>query len=155
AAGGSLLEAFEDFGDAIHRVIPFDGVIGWVDGHFAARGSTPDQAQFVELARFLNTAGASTVWSTDTITRTFEPAEEWADKAAGLLALPVSRTPRDYIVLFRREQLREVNWAGNPEKNIELGPNGPRLTPRKSFDIWKEERRGQSRPWSEDEIQAA
>ncbi len=155
AAGGSLLEAFEDFGDAIHRVIPFDGVIGWVDGQFAARGSTPDQAQFIELARFLNTAGASTVWSTDTITRTFEPAEEWADKAAGLLALPVSRTPRDYIVLFRREQLREVNWAGNPEKNIELGPNGPRLTPRKSFDIWKEERRGQSRPWSEDEIQAA
>lgn len=155
AGGGSLLEAFEDFGEAIGRVIPFDGVIGWVDGRFASRGFTPDATQFAELARFLNTAGASTVWSTDAIGRVFEPAHEWADKAAGLLALPVSRSPRDYIVLFRREQLREVNWAGNPEKNIELGPNGPRLTPRKSFEIWREERRGQSRPWTEDEIQAA
>lgn len=155
AGGGSLLEAFEDFGEAIGRVIPFDGVIGWVDGRFVSRGATPDEAQFTQLARFLNTAGASTVWATDSITRVFEPAQEWADKAAGLLALPVSRTPRDYIVLFRREQLREVNWAGNPEKSVELGPNGPRLTPRKSFEIWKEERRGQSRPWTEDETQAA
>ncbi|TCM18109.1 light-regulated signal transduction histidine kinase (bacteriophytochrome) [Novosphingobium sp. PhB165] len=155
AGGGSLLEAFEDFGEAIGRVIPFDGAVGWVDGRFVSRGATPDEAQFAELARFLNTAGASTVWSTDAIARIFEPAGEWADKAAGLLALPVSRTPRDYIVLFRREQLREVNWAGNPEKTIELGPNGPRLTPRKSFEIWKEERRGQSHSWSEDEIQAA
>jgi len=155
AAGGSLLEAFEDFSESIGRVIPFDGIIGWVDGRFVSHGSTPSEAQFSELARFLNTAGASTVWSTDTIDAVYAPAAEWADRAAGLLALPVSRSPRDYIVLFRREQLREVNWAGNPEKAIELGPNGPRLTPRKSFEIWKEERRGQSRPWTEEETLAA
>ncbi|EQB17992.1 chemotaxis protein CheY [Novosphingobium lindaniclasticum LE124] len=155
AAGGSLLEAFEDFSDSIARVIPFDGVIGWVDGQFRSHGSVPNQVQFSELARFLNTAGASTVWSTDAIGSVFAPAREWSDRAAGLLALPVSRSPRDYIVLFRREQLREVNWAGNPEKSIELGPLGARLTPRKSFEIWKEERRGHSRPWTEEETLAA
>ncbi|MPS71032.1 MAG: GAF domain-containing protein [Novosphingobium sp.] len=155
ASGGSLLEAFEDFSESIGRVIPFDGVIGWVDGRFMSHGTTPSEAQFSLLARFLNTAGASTVWSTDSIGSLFEPAREWTDRAAGLLALPVSRTPRDYIVLFRREQLREVSWAGNPEKAIELGPNGARLTPRKSFEIWKEERRGQSRPWTEEETLAA
>ncbi|MED5544860.1 MAG: HWE histidine kinase domain-containing protein [Pseudomonadota bacterium] len=155
AGGGSLLDAFGDFSESIGRVIGFDGAIGWVDGEFMADGLTPTRAQFGQLARFLNTAGASTVWATDNITSIFEPAREWADKAAGVMALPVSRSPRDYIVLFRKEQLREVHWAGNPEKSVELGPNGARLTPRKSFDLWKEERRGYSRPWTEEETAAA
>jgi light-regulated signal transduction histidine kinase (bacteriophytochrome)/CheY-like chemotaxis protein len=155
AGGGSLLEAFDDFTESIRHVIPFDGVVGWVDGRFIAYGSTPDQTQFATLARFLNTAGASTVWSTDAIGTVHAPAAAWADKAAGLLALPVSRAPRDYIVLFRNEVVREVKWAGNPEKTIELGPNGARLTPRKSFEIWKEERRGHCTPWTTEEVSAA
>ncbi|MEW9856975.1 HWE histidine kinase domain-containing protein [Novosphingobium sp. M1R2S20] len=155
AGGDSLLGAFHDFADSIGKVIPFDGILGWVDGQFMAQGSTPTQVQFEALARFLNTAGASTVWSTESIASVHEPARAFSESAAGLLALPVSRTPRDYIVLFRREHHREVHWAGNPEKAIELGPNGARLTPRKSFDLWKEERRGFSRPWTADEISAA
>ncbi|WP_404482280.1 HWE histidine kinase domain-containing protein [Novosphingobium sp. BL-52-GroH] len=155
AGGGSLLEAFDEFTDSIGQVIPFDGVVGWVDGRFLAHGSTPDEAQFAPLARFLNTAGASTVWSTDNIGAVYEPAAEWADKAAGLLALPVSRAPRDYIVLFRAEHVREVKWAGNPEKAVELGPNGARLTPRKSFEIWREERRGYARAWTDEEVASA
>ncbi|WP_159982928.1 MULTISPECIES: HWE histidine kinase domain-containing protein [unclassified Novosphingobium] len=155
ASGGSLLEAFDEFTDSIGQVIPFDGVVGWVDGRFLAHGRTPSEEQFSALARFLNTAGASTVWSTDNIGAVYAPAAEWIDKAAGLLALPVSRSPRDYIVLFRTEQVREVKWAGNPGKTVELGPNGPRLTPRKSFEIWKEERRGYARAWSDEEVSAA
>ncbi|HUD29640.1 MAG TPA: HWE histidine kinase domain-containing protein [Novosphingobium sp.] len=155
AGGGSLLEAFDEFTDSIRHVIPFDGVVGWVDGRFIAHGATPDEASFASLARFLNTAGASTVWSTDAIGTVYPAAADWADKAAGLLALPVSRSPRDYIVLFRKEQVREVKWAGNPEKAIELGPNGARLTPRKSFEIWREERRGYSLPWTDEEVSAA
>jgi light-regulated signal transduction histidine kinase (bacteriophytochrome)/CheY-like chemotaxis protein len=155
AGGGSLLEAFDEFTDSIGQVIPFDGVVGWVDGRFLAHGATPNEAQFAQLARFLNTAGASTVWSTDAIGAVYAPAANWIDKAAGLLALPVSRSPRDYIVLFRNEQVREVKWAGNPEKAVELGPNGARLTPRKSFEIWREERRGHSLRWTDEEVATA
>jgi len=155
AGGDSLLAAFEDCADSISRVIPFDGIAGWIDGRFIARGAVPPQPAFEALARFLNTAGATTVWSTDNLSAIYPPATSFVDDAAGLLALPVSRTPRDYIVLFRKEHLREVHWAGNPEKAVELGPLGARLTPRKSFDLWKEERRGFSRPWSAEEIAAA
>jgi light-regulated signal transduction histidine kinase (bacteriophytochrome)/CheY-like chemotaxis protein len=155
AGGDSLIGAFEDFADSISKVIPFDGIVGWVDGRFTSRGAAPDRTQFESLARFLNTAGASTVWSTENLSLVHPGAREFAGEPAGLLALPVSRAPRDYIVLFRKEHLREVYWAGNPEKAIEIGPNGPRLTPRKSFDLWKEERRGYSRPWTADEISAA
>jgi light-regulated signal transduction histidine kinase (bacteriophytochrome)/CheY-like chemotaxis protein len=153
--GETLITAFEEFADAIEQVIPFDGIVGWVDGQFVTRGSVPSRTEFEALARFLNTAGTGSLWSSDHLAGVFEPARAWLEKGAGLLALPVSRSPRDYVVLFRKEQLREVNWAGNPEKAMELGPNGVRLTPRKSFEIWKEERRGYSRPWTADEISAA
>lgn len=155
ASGDALLDAFDEFGESIDKVVPFDGLVGWVDGQFVHQGSTPNRDQFEKLARFLNTAGASTVWSTDNIGALHEPAREWLEKAAGLLALPVSRKPRDYIVMFRKEMLQDVYWAGNPEKAVQLGPNGARLTPRKSFEMWKEERRGYSKPWTNEEIQAA
>lgn len=155
AGGGSLLSAFDDFADSIATVIPYDGIVGWVDGEFVSRGLTPSRDHFLDLARFLNTAGASTVWSTDHLAGVFPPAHAYSERCAGLLALPVSRSPRDYIVLFRQEYIHDVNWAGNPEKVVELGPNGSRLTPRKSFAIWREERRERSRPWDALEIASA
>ncbi len=38
----------------------------------------------------------------------------------------------------RREQARLVKWAGNPREGRDAGPDGARLTPRKSFDAWQE-----------------
>ena len=75
--------------------------------------------------------------------------------AAGLLAIPLSRQPRDYIVLFRAERLRNVRWAGNPEKPVEYGPHGSRLTPRKSFEQWSELVKGRALPFSEAELRVA
>ena len=51
-------------------------------------------------------------------------------------------TPRDCLIFFRREVARSVNWAGDPNKVYDEGPNGPRLTPRKSFELWQETVRG-------------
>ena len=48
------------------------------------------------------------------------------------------RRPRDYLFFFRKELVQTLDWAGNPEKSYETGPLGDRLTPRKSFAIWKE-----------------
>lgn len=155
AGGDSLIAAFEDFADSIGKAIPFDGIVGWVDGQFMARGHAPTQPQFEGLARFLNTAGAHTVWSSDNLGMLHEGARGFADCASGLLALPVSRTPRDYIVLFRKEHVRQVSWAGNPEKTVDRGTGVPRISPRKSFETWKQERRGYSLPWTTEEIAVA
>ncbi|WP_374651004.1 HWE histidine kinase domain-containing protein, partial [Rhizorhabdus sp.] len=92
---------------------------------------------------------------TDKLSAAFPPAAAYVDRCSGLLALPVSRVPRDYIVLFRQEHVHEVNWAGNPEKPAEIVDGDSRIHPRKSFELWKQERRGHSRPWEEDELAIA
>lgn len=74
---------------------------------------------------------------------------------AGLLAIPISRSPRDYVVLFRSEMVRSVRWAGDPHKTAVYGPNGPRLTPRESFAEWKELVEGRSKPFTSSEMRVA
>ncbi|KAK0851566.1 hypothetical protein LTS02_012722 [Friedmanniomyces endolithicus] len=74
---------------------------------------------------------------------------------AGLLLVPLSTVGQDFIVFFRRGQMREVKWAGNPyEKYIKEGTEGY-LEPRKSFRTWSEKVLGKCREWTEEEIETA
>lgn len=52
--------------------------------------------------------------------------------------------------------IQTVNWAGNPQKPISHDEAGEvRLSPRKSFDLWKETVQFQSSPWLTCEVDAA
>ena len=155
AEQSAIVDNFEAIVSAMEDVIPFDGVVGWLDGKFLSHGSTPTEEEFMPLVGFLNTTAASRVYVRENLSAVFPPAEQYAGRAAGLLVLPVSRAPRDYIVLFRRELAQSVLWAGNPDKPVETGPNGDRLTPRKSFKVWQQTVRNQSAPWTDGEISAA
>ena len=148
AGGQNLREHFSTISDALLSVIPADGVAAWIEGEYITTGITPNKEEFGKIARFLNTAAASQVYATDKLGDAMAGGEDLNPRVAGLLALPVSRTPRDYIVLFRQEFTKHVNWAGNPEKPVTPGPNGMRLTPRKSFEAWQETVHGQSEPWT-------
>lgn len=155
AEGSTVTENFSRIADAISETISFDGIAGWLDGQFTCRGITPSREEFMALVPFLNTTTSGQIFATDCLSRRFPKAADYADRVSGLLALPVSRTPRDFIVLFRQELAKSVTWAGNPEKPVEAGPNGVRLTPRKSFEAWKEVVRNHSSPWSKSELETA
>jgi len=72
----------------------------------------------------------------------------------GFMALPLSSFDHSYLLFFRKEQSQIVYWGGDPqhakveEKTGEDEP-GIRLSPRKSFAKWKEEVKGQSKPWTD------
>lgn len=150
-----LLSNARWLGDVIFDTIPADGVGVYIDGEMTLAGLTPDKSAFVAIIGVLNRAAASQVYTTDSLVRLMPEAAAYADRAAGLLAIPLSRRPRDYVVLFRAEQMRSVRWAGNQEKHIEYGPNGPRLTPRKSFEEWSELVKGTALPFSAAELRVA
>jgi light-regulated signal transduction histidine kinase (bacteriophytochrome) len=121
----------------------------------ALNGFAPSPEEFGPLIKSLKERGATEVFATDSIQGLLPQAAAYADRAAGMIAIPMSRDPRDYVVLFRSEQLRSVRWAGNPEKPVEYGPHGARLTPRKSFEAWSELVKGQSIPFTPSERRVA
>ncbi|RVT81705.1 GAF domain-containing protein [Rhodobacteraceae bacterium CCMM004] len=155
SSGVDLVAAFETVAEELEDVIAFDGIAIYSGGEYRVLGAAPTREEFLGFARFLNTAETGQVFATDHIAAVYPAGEGFADRAAGALAIPVSRTPRDYLVMFRREIIRTVNWAGDPSKPVTVGPHGARLTPRKSFAAWQEVVRQHSAPWRTTERRAA
>lgn len=155
AQDGELLKNAPWIGEMIFDTIPAEGVGVCLDGVISLSGLAPDETQFGEIVKALNGVSAGQIFATDSIQTLVPAAAAYADRAAGLVAIPLSRSPRDYVVLFRSEQLRSVRWAGNPEKPVELGPHGARLTPRKSFELWSELVKGRSLPFTPSEQRVA
>lgn len=55
---------------------------------------------------------------------------------AGMLYIPLSANGRDFIVLLRKGQEKEVHWAGKPYKSEEASRTAV-LEPRRSFKVSK------------------
>ncbi|MCB1884918.1 MAG: GAF domain-containing protein [Geminicoccaceae bacterium] len=155
AADASSFDNLSAFLDEVGGIVASDGVGLWIDGRTSLRGSTPTEEEFLGLVRFLNRAPMSRIYATGEIGRVFAPARAYVDRAAGLLAVPISRFPRDYLVFFRQERVRSVAWAGDPAKPVRPGADGLRLTPRRSFAAWRETVRGQSLPWTRADLHLA
>jgi light-regulated signal transduction histidine kinase (bacteriophytochrome) len=155
ASDETLLNDPDWLGDILTNAIPADGVGVWINGSYAFSGVTPPTNDFRRIIRALNSTAAGKVYATDHIGGLVDGAQAFAPAASGLLAIPISRSPRDYVVLFRGEMREQVRWAGDPHKPISYGPNGPRLTPRESFAEWRETVEGKSKPFSTAEIRVA
>jgi light-regulated signal transduction histidine kinase (bacteriophytochrome)/CheY-like chemotaxis protein len=140
-----------DFG----RLIACDGVGLWLDEAWSATGRTPPESAMPELLAFLGEAGGGRVFACHDLPARFASAESYRADAAGVLCVPLSQRPRDMLLFFRREVIETVEWGGDPNKQYETGPLGDRLTPRKSFAIWKETVERQSKPWSDSDLRAA
>ncbi|UVO50260.1 GAF domain-containing protein [Sphingomonas sp. SUN019] len=155
ASDETLLKDPDWLGDILTHAIAADGVGVWIAGNYAFSGVTPPTEDFRRIIRALNGTAAGKVYATDNIASIVPGAESFAESAAGMLAIPISRSPRDYVVLFRSELVRSVRWAGDPHKPVDYGPNGPRLTPRESFAEWKELVQGRSLPFTASELRVA
>ncbi|MBC3410225.1 GAF domain-containing protein [Pseudomonas sp. SWRI51] len=107
-------------------------------------GHTPPAAQVNALVHWLGQRSGELVFHTDNVRRDIEVLPELAEHSAGVLAVAISQIHSHYLVWFRDEQARTVDWAGRPEKHI--GPQGT-LNPRHSFERWQEEVRDFSAPW--------
>ena len=125
---------------AFSEMLACDGVGVFCNQRSTVAGLTPDEEQFGDLVAFLTEKQIDAVAAFYEIGAVYPPGRAFADRAAGMLVVPLSRPPRDYLVFFRAELVRTVDWAGNPQKPVDIGEHGERLTPRKSFEIWKETR---------------
>lgn len=155
AAGTPLSDSLPLLTPVIQQVIPHDGASVFVEDVYDSSGSAPNEEEFRAIVSGLNAAATSRILATDALTERLPTAERFAERAAGAMVIPVSRTPRDYLVLWRKPLAQKVLWAGNPEKPVEYGPNGARLTPRKSFEAWQETVEGRSATWTDGELQVA
>ncbi len=144
-------------GDAKLDAQKHGGVAVSVKGKLTFLGTTPNDLQISLLVEWLNThmPGREGVYATDRLGECWEPAKAFAEVASGVLVISVSPDPSDYIIWFRPELVGTARWAGEPRKTFVPGRDGDMLTPRKSFEVWKEAVRGRCLPWSPADLDAA
>ena len=124
-------------------------------GRCTRLGQTPDEAAILSLVEWLSEQGRGDMFVADSLAAEWPEGEGLKDLGSGTIAISISQIHDSYLIWFRPELVRTVSWGGDPAKRAELGPDGLRLHPRKSFDIWKETVRLRARPWHEAEIDAA
>lgn len=153
AGGNSLAESLPMLERVLQDAVQHDGASILVGDQYSARGSAPTQSEFMALAPTLGSAPVSTIISSSAIAEEAPAAHAFAERAAGALIIPISRSPRDYLVLWRKPLAQTVVWAGNPEKAVL--PGETRLMPRSSFAAWQQDIEGRSDDWTADELQIA
>lgn len=146
-----LVENLPDFS----RLLPCDGVAVWMNDRWSSVGYAPPESAAPLLGRLVNSVSEGRVWATHSLINHLPEAEFMSDDIAGVLAVPLSQVKNDYLLFFRRELVQTLNWGGNPDKSYETGPLGDRLTPRKSFALWKETVHKQAQPWTDEDRQIA
>ena len=154
--GRSLIEGIETIDELIGETIQHDGLSVYAEGIYKSRGSAPTREEFEAILPALNAASPGKLIAQDALGAHISSARRFADRAAGALIIPMTRNPRDYLVLWRRELPQKVIWAGNPTKAIgKAQRKGEPLLPRSSFAAWEEQVTDRSESWEEADLQIA
>ncbi|MDJ1176056.1 ATP-binding protein [Roseofilum capinflatum] len=126
------------------------------NGSYTTLGVTPEPKQIKQLIQWLSLDRENPLFYTQNLSQDYPEAEAFHLIAVGLLALHIPQN--NYLLWFRPEVLQTVHWGGNPyETYLETRDehNNLKLSPRNSFEAWKEIIRGKSLPWEPHEIEAA
>lgn len=116
-------------------------------------GDTPDYVQIMQLVQWLSGQRDQLIYHSDCVSRDIPTLPALAEHCAGVMAISISHLHAHYVIWFRHEQIKTVNWAGQPEKQIDRHSGA--LSPRHSFERWQQILSGYALPWEPVEIEGA
>ncbi|MDZ7960747.1 MAG: ATP-binding protein [Aulosira sp. DedQUE10] len=155
AAADNFIEGLIDQQPNLLDLVNATGAAVCIHGEYQTLGRTPQHREIEQLVNWLSRHSQEEVFYTNCLSQIMPEAAEWKDVASGLMALSISQSQKSYLLWFRPEVLQTVDWAGNPHKPVEVSEDGSlRLSPRKSFELWKETVQLQSLPWKVCEVDA-
>lgn len=139
--------------DDLRRMMDSDGVAVIHASGIDRYGRCPGESEIARIGTWLTERNTTDAFVTHHLAAHFRPAAAFADTASGILALPVPEEEAT-LIWFRAEQVEEIEWAGNPHKGIAHDPTAI-LTPRTSFETWRETVRCRSRRWTLEQTESA
>jgi light-regulated signal transduction histidine kinase (bacteriophytochrome) len=122
------------------------------DGKFFSVGAVPDNDTLRELIFWLHTRKKDRVLHTDRLADEFDRAAAYTNIASGLLAIPIDPEMDEYVLIFRAEAKKVIDWGGDPGERIVFEKDEKNYHPRHSFKQWREIVSGASLPWKEEEL---
>ncbi|GAC1377313.1 MAG: ATP-binding protein [Hymenobacter sp.] len=154
--------AHNNFVDGLHRKTPtvmdvFDcgGAAICFDDEVVTLGVTPTPAQIRDLIAWLQEHAKTDVFHTNSYAALNPAGFALRATASGFIAASLTDAPGNYLLWFRPEVVQTVTWAGRNEKPQVLADGQIFLSPRQSFEAWKQLVENTAAPWQPMEIAAA
>ncbi|MES2454840.1 MAG: GAF domain-containing protein [Bacteroidota bacterium] len=124
-------------------------------GKITAAGLAPKTEDLDNLFLWLSGKGFGTIYSSHELGEVYEEAQSYKELVSGIMVIPIDPSKGDFVVCFRSEVIRDIKWGGDPNQAINFEKNGVNYHPRNSFKLWLQTVRGQSDPWSPEELEIA
>ncbi|HEY6900275.1 MAG TPA: GAF domain-containing protein [Puia sp.] len=125
------------------------------NGNLVYEGDVPDRDSLDELLLWLHTRRLTRSLYTDHLSGLFDRAAPYMNTASGMLAIPLNPAKEEYLLLFRPEIKKIIDWGGDPGGRIVFEKDRLSYHPRHSFKLWRQIVNGTSSPWKEEELTAA
>lgn len=124
-----------------------------IDNQIYKTGLTPGDEDIRKLASYLSVYSANTSFHTIEFSKVLADFKSFSERIPGINYYALDLITLNCIIWFRGESIMEVKWAGDPGKAIEKNSGG--LSPRKSFEVYKEIVKHRSKPWRKAELTAS
>ncbi|BCS21668.1 putative sensor histidine kinase/response regulator [Aspergillus puulaauensis] len=140
--------------DDLLRLVDADYGALCIRGEIKILAKSHQSQEMLALLEYLRVRKHNSVLTSSHIVKDFQDLHypPGFKNISGLLYVPLSTDGQDFIAFFRRGQLTEVKWGGNP--NLAKFSEG-HLEPRKSFQTWSETVLDRCRDWTESEVDTA
>lgn len=139
--------------DHLLKITNSSGVVFLSEGTVYTIGKVPAEGDTRRLIKWLADNYTAGFYVSAKLTDDYKDAHKISDVASGILFHSLGNAENDCIIWLRQEVEKTVNWGGDPNKAIIKNEKG--LSPRKSFELWKEITKYQSEDWEEIELTAA
>nr|WP_044200022.1 ATP-binding protein [Oscillochloris trichoides] len=155
SVANDVVAGLTQFHPNLTNFIDAGGVAVCLEGQHVLMGTTPPEAVVRELIEWLGQEVRDSIFATHSLPQHYPPITPFTAIASGLLAVRLDRTRPNYLLWFRPEVIQTVRWGGNPTKPAEVQEGSAVLTPRRSFEVWKERVIQTAIPWRSCEVAAA
>lgn len=146
----SLQELFTE--EAIMQLCNSCGVSLSIDGKMHTKGNTPSNEEIKLLGDILFEYTENKHFATASLSRVTSGITSVATEFPGINYHSLG-DEHNFIIWYRHPTLKEINWAGDPNKSIMKNEKG--LSPRKSFEKFTKIVENTSQPWLEAELVAS
>ena len=155
ATQGAWERGLFDHPEELLRALRASGLALLRDEGVLAAGEVPGVPELRAIGAWLDQQASTTLTAIHDLAQREPGFAGLLPGAAGVLAVPLSFSPGEYLLWFRPERVRTLTWGGNPHEGAKGGADPRDISPRLSFARWREVVKGTADPWTHQDLTTA
>jgi light-regulated signal transduction histidine kinase (bacteriophytochrome) len=152
----NLFDSLADNKGKIRKLPEADGLAIISEGNTVTVGVVPENRIIDAIAHWALENTADSIFVSRSFLKDYGKELGLDENAAGIIIYFIERNKKEMLIWFRKEFDEHIDWAGNPEKKVEVllqdGKEIQVVSPRTSFQIFTENIKGNSKRWNSRDI---